>query len=641
MSFLTPPCGGREGQGNNSLTETLCTNEGRATLGRPFLAVSFCALMTLPAGAQETTPGAVEVPPLVIESTRLNQTATEVGSSVTIITAEEIEEQGFDFVLDAVASAPGVTINQNGSFGGQASVRIRGAASEQTLVLVDGVPVNDPSTPGGGFNFARLDVEAVERIEILKGPQSTFWGTDAIGGVVSIITKRPQAGGEATAFAEYGSYDTVRAGASVGGSSEIGGLRVGITRVDTDGISRADEDNGNDEEDAFDSTTLSVRGDLELPGNATLDGSLLWTDASADFDSFNSGAQGAVADGDQIADTEELSGSVRLNLPLFEGRLSNDLIVGYSEIDRENFTNGATSFQAQGERQIYRYQGTLEINPSNLIAFGVEREETRTDDTDGSINSLFSLYELKPIQSLTLTAGLRHDDQEDFQSETTARLALAYNPTDQITFRASWGEGFKAPSLFQTTAFFAPATAPNTDLRPETSEGVDFGVDWRALSGKTTLGLTFFSQDTEDLIIFDGGRYENVDEVESLGVEVSLFHQLTDWMNVSADYAYIEATDDEGLRLVRVPRHSGDLQFSVDPSGPFSGSALIRYNGEERDRRGDVDDWIRVDLSSRYDLNDQVQFFGRVENLFDADYQQILGYGTPDRSGFIGVRIRY
>ena len=170
----------------------------------------------IPATALPEDPGELALDRIVVEGFRLDQTLPEVGSSVTVITAEDIEALGFGFAVDVLAAAPGVTINSNGSFGGVASMRIRGAGSEQTLVLVDGVPVNDPTAPGGGFNFARLDAANIERIEVLKGPQSTFWGTDAIGGVVSITTKRQEEPFEASAFGEYGSFTTFRGGSSVG-----------------------------------------------------------------------------------------------------------------------------------------------------------------------------------------------------------------------------------------------------------------------------------------------------------------------------------------------------------------------------------------------------------------------------------------
>ena len=216
-----------------------------AAIARLALCAVPAVTLVNPASAQDEPLAEETVDTIVVTATRLGQTATETGSSLSIITADQIEELGLIYVLDAVAQAPGVTINQNGAFGGNASVRIRGAASEQTVVLIDGIPVNDPTSPGGGFNFARLDTENIERIEVLKGPQSTLWGTDAIGGVVSITTKSPGEGLGGEAFAEYGSFNTLRGGASVSNASDVGDFRLAAVTVASDGISRADEDNGN------------------------------------------------------------------------------------------------------------------------------------------------------------------------------------------------------------------------------------------------------------------------------------------------------------------------------------------------------------------------------------------------------------
>ena len=207
---------------------------------------------------------------VIVYGVRMAQPVTEVGSSVTIITAAEIEAQGFDFVLDAVATAPGVTINQNGTFGGSASVRIRGASSEQTLVIIDGVVANDPTSPGGGYDFARLDPANVERIEVLRGPQSTLWGTDAIGGVINIITKRPAEGSRSKVFAQGGSYGTLRGGIDFTGAGDRFDYRLAVTTIDSDGISKADEANGNTEADAFDSTTISASAGTRLFGDVTV-----------------------------------------------------------------------------------------------------------------------------------------------------------------------------------------------------------------------------------------------------------------------------------------------------------------------------------------------------------------------------------
>ena len=602
--------------------------------------------LALPALAQDGDTGETTLDPVIVEGSRLNQTATEVGSSVTIITAEEIEELGFDFALDAVAAAPGVTINSNGAFGGSASVRIRGASSEQTLVLIDGVAVNDPTSPGGGFNFARLDTENIERIEVLKGPQSTLWGTDAIGGVVSITTKRPDEGLGGSVFGEYGSFNTFRGGASVENANDTGDFRLAIVGMSLDGISKADENDGNSEDDPYQALTLSAKGGLNLGGDARLSADVLWTDAESDFDA--SGGPGG--DADRVSETEELSVNVSLTGSLLDGRLENLLLIGYSDISRENFSNGASSFTSEGDRTIYRYQGTLSINEMNTLAFGAEREESNANGDDTSIDGLFALYEFKPTTQITLTGGLRVDDHERFGSETTGRVAAAFNPNDQLTLRASWGQGFKAPTIFQTTFFCCGATEPNADLQPETSEAFDIGLDWRSTDGRAEAGITYFDQETENQIDFSFavGGYQNIDQVDSRGVELYGAYQLTDSLSVSADYAYIDAEDGVGNVVARVPEHSGDVTLSIDPEGPFSGAVLVRYNGEEQDDTDfdgvpdtPVDAWTRVDLTGSYDLNDQVEFFGRVENLFDEEYQQILGYGTPDLSGYLGIRLRY
>ncbi|MGB3457593.1 MAG: TonB-dependent receptor [Litorimonas sp.] len=610
----------------------------------------FPALVTLaalspvlasPASAQTADP---EADVIVVEGSRLGQTETEIGSSVSIITAEEIEELGFDFALDAVAAAPGVTVNSNGAFGGTASVRIRGASSEQTLVLIDGVAVNDTTSPGGGFDFARLDTENIARIEVLKGPQSTLWGTDAIGGVVSITTKRPEAGTGGSLFAEYGSYDTVRAGASVEHAGEIADARLAVVGTSTDGISKADADAGNTEADAYDALTVSAKGGVTLSDSARLSADILWSDADAEFDSFVFGAPGNVADGDELSETEELSANVTLTASLFDDRLETLLLVGHSDIVRQNFTNGAPGFGADGSRTILRYQGTLSIDAGHTLAFGAEREESVANGDGTSINGVFGLYEFQPTERITLTGGLRLDDHERFGSEVTGRVAAAVNPTDTLTLRASWGEGFKAPTIFQTTFFCCGALAPNADLQAETSEAFDIGVDWRTADGLAEAGVTYFDQDTENQIDFSFaiGGYENIAEVRAKGVEAYASVQLADWLGIGATYAYLDAEDGTGATLARLPEHSGDVRVSVDPDGPVSGAVLLRYNGEERNTDGTtLDDWVRVDLAGRYDISNRVELFGRVENLLGADYQQVLGYGTPDRSAFLGLRVRY
>ena len=600
---------------------------------------------SLVAVAQETPQEDTRLDTIIVDGSRLDQTLTEIGSSVSVITRENMDELGVDFALDAVATAPGVTINQNGAFGGSASVRIRGASSDQTLVLIDGVPVSDPTGTGGGYNFAYLDTDNIERIEVLKGPQSTLWGSDAIGGVVSITTKRPTDGLSGSVFGEYGSFNTVRGGAAISNANDAGDFRIAATGLTTDGISKADEDNGNTEDDAYDSQTIAARGGLNLPGSVRLESSLLWSDAESEYDSYSGSAQGNVADGDEVTNSKTLSGNITLKAPLFDGLLDNLVQIGYSDIERENRSNGVQSYYTEGDRALFRYQGTLNINEANKLAFGAEREETSANSDETSVDSLFALYEFKPVDDLTLTGGLRMDDHETFGSETTGRVAAAWTATDQLVVRASWAQGFKAPSIFQSTYIcsFCGLTEPNRNLKPETSEAYDIGVEWHSADQRLMLGATLFDQEIENLIDFSfTAGYDNIAFVESQGVELVGAYTFTSWLNVSANYTYIDAEDGDGNELARLPETSANVTVSFDPEGPFSGAVLVRYNGEEANTNGtDLDSWTRLDLTGSYDLNDKVELYGRIENVFDEDYQQILGYGTPGTSGSLGLRLRF
>ena len=606
---------------------------------------AFAFGFTVSATAQTASIEETKLDTIIVNGSRLDQTMTEIGSSVSVITRDDLEELGVDFALDAIATAPGVTVNQNGAFGGNASVRIRGASNDQTLVLIDGVPVNDPTGTGGGYNFAYLDTDTIERIEVLKGPQSTLWGSDAIGGVVSITTKRPTEGLSGTVFGEYGSFNTLRGGASISNANEIGDFRLAATGLTTDGISKADEANGNSEDDGYDSQTVSAKGGLNLPASVRLETSLMWSDAESEYDSYAFGAQGSVADGDEVTNSETLSGNITLKAPLFDGRLENLVQIGYADIERENTSNGVQSYFTEGDRVLFRYQGTFAINDTNTLAFGTEREETSANEQESSIDSLFALYEFKPVDSLTLTGGIRVDDHETFGSETTGRVAAAWTATDQLTFKASWGQGFKAPSIFQSTYIctFCGLTAPNTNLKAETSEAYDIGVQWQSADERIVLGATLFDQETENMIDFSyTAGYDNIALVDSQGGELTGAYAINNWLGIAASYTFIDSDDGNGNALARLPESTGNISASFDPDGPFSGAVLVRYNGEEANTDGSkLDSWTRVDLTGSYDLNETVEIYGRIENLLDEEYQQILGYGTPGLSGSVGVRLRY
>lgn len=572
----------------------------------------------------------------VIEVTavRLPALVSQSAAAITLIGRAELDRAAF--VVDALAAVPGVTINQNGAFGGAATVRIRGASGGQTLVLVDGVPVNDATSPGGAYNFATLDPDAVERIEILRGAQSVIWGSDAIGGVVAIQTRRAAPGTGFSGFAEAGSFDTVRGGAAFEASGDAGALRIGASTFNTDGISKADERDGNTERDGYDALTLHASGTLALGGAGALDLAARQTRARTEFDGF--GLPTGVTDSDDFDKTRDRSASVRWSNRFAGEALSAQALIGYSDIERDVFS--AFPFSARGERSIARMDGAWTLEAGHRLAAGLDLERSQSNGISSRQEGVFVLGELRPADGIVLTGGVRRDESDRYGGATTGRISASAQINETVRLRANAGTGFRAPSLFQTTFFCCGATAPNADLRAEESVGYDVGADVTLAGGRVMFEATWFAQDITDLIDFSfaAGGYENIARADTYGAELAGRAAITDQWSVSASYAWLAAEDGTGNRLARLPRHTADAALSYD-AARWGATVSGRYNSEEFDANGTVPAWTRLDLNARYQLTSRLQVYGRVENLLDRHYQQVFGYGTPGRSAWAGVRL--
>lgn len=572
---------------------------------------------------------------------RLGQSSETSGVAVTVISAEDMERRGQALVGEAIASVPGVTVSQAGVFGGVSSARVRGNAVGHTLVLIDGVPVNDAASPGGGYDFATLDTFGIQQVEVLRGPQSTLWGSDAIGGVISIVTSTPEQGLEWGGFAEAGSFSTWRTGARIagGGDKLDGALSIGFRA--SDGISKADEADGNTEDDGFASLNVSGRAGMDLSGAVRVEVLGRLIQSEFDFDGFPP-PNFVLADSNERSENEEAMLAGRLEAALLDGRFENEVLISQSEIERKSFSDGLASTINDGRRTTYRYHGELAIAEGHVAMFGVEREDSEADGEDARADSVFALYEFSPVESLSITGGLRYDDDDRYGSETTGRAAISWQASEVVRVRATWGQGFRAPTIFQTNYIctFCGLTAPNPNLQAETSEGFDLGVDLDL--GIGSVSVTAFEQDTENLIDFSFAEgYANIAFAEQRGIEFGLSTRLTDWLESHVSYTYLDAEDGAGAPLPRVPEHSGTLELAFNAGGPFRASILARYNGEQSDGFGpQVPSWVRTDLTASYQYSSGLELFGRVENLFDEDYQQVGGYGTPGLSGYLGIRVR-
>lgn len=588
-----------------------------------------------PAFAQTLTPDLLDQ--VTVSALRTPTSVSETGSSVSIITAEEIARRQYAYISDALRDAASVAIARNGGAGGVSSARIRGAASGQTLVVIDGAVVNDPSAPQGGFNFANLDAADIDRIEILRGPQSLLYGADAIGGVIAITTRRQGAGG----FVEGGSFGAVRAGGALAFENARSFGRVSVTGAHTDGISRAD---GGPERDGFRTIAASALAGAAFNDHWRTELTIRASASEAEIDGFPA-PNFVLADTEEIEQTKDLllAGRLLQSFDGFDGALS----VSYNIIDRENRNDSASTFTAKGDRLTADYLAAVNLSEKWRLIAGIEAEQSsaRVSGVDETVEAgaAFALLEVKPLTNVTLSAGGRRDEFSNFDGATTARVAGVWNAPSGFNLRASWGEGFRAPTLFELN-FDQFGVMPNPDLRPERARGFDVGIEKSfGEDAQHRLAATFFHTRVRDQIDFDGAGngYFNIDETRARGVEVEGRLTLRPGLSFDVTYSYIEAVDiATGLQLLRQPRHKGTIATVFKASERLTLSASAIFNGRENDTPSPNDGFVRLDLRASYAMSEKLELYGRVENATDTDYQDISGYGEAGAAAYGGLRVR-
>ena len=575
---------------------------------------------------------------IIVKSTRSNSNIYQLGSSVEIITAEDIKKSSFNFVSEALQTSSGVYVSQTGSFGGTATVRIRGASSDQTLVLIDGVPISDPSSPGGGYDFSSLLTSNIDRIEILKGSQSTLWGSDAIGGVINIVTFEKASIPNINLNTEIGSFNTEKIGTDFNIANEHNSLFLSYDSYKSDGISKADKRDGNDEKDGIGSRSYLLKTNHNI-FNSELSSNINYRESDVDYDGY--GFATGVTDSDENTKGRQLNWSLSLRKAFLDDLLVNSILFGESEIDRKYYTNNIENFSAKGERKFIRYVGYYSLNDNNSFTFGFENEEVATSGVDFDTKSIFLLYETLISKNFGFSFGLRGDDRNNLASQETPKITAFYNLNDEWRLRANWGEGFKLPTIFQSTFFCCGAEKPNENLLPETSEGYEIGIDYKSSENFNKIGVTFFDQDISNMIDFSFsiGGYENVKKVYSKGIEVNFVSKLRDNITISGSFSKLDSKNEFGSRLSRLPEEKGSLNidFSLGLNNNFYISLF--YNGDEVDPRGEVSDWFRSDLNFSRNISDKAKIYFKVKNIFDEEYQDIYGYGTEERSFSVGINL--
>jgi vitamin B12 transporter len=578
--------------------------------------------------------------------------AAGTGLPVTVIPVEPADTGD---IVQVLQTAPGVALSRNGGNGGFTGLRLRGSEAEQVLVLVDGVRVADPAAPANGFDFGNLLPANIEQVEILRGPNSVVWGSQAIAGVVA-ITSRELDG--VLGVVEYGGADTIRANADAGVSEDWGSLTVSAAFHDEQGISTAA---GGAEPDGLHHWQVGAKGEVRLV--ESLAAKLFVRHAEARLD-----ADGFPPPNYMLADTAEYQLSeqtlLRTGLEFTGQRLDLSGFVWLADTSRENFDpdlGTAPTYTTAGLNRGVEARGRWDVSEAVQLRFGAEHEASRFESLFDARKhtSASAAYGQAGVTSGPFLAnvGLRMTDHADFGSAWTFGMDGGVElPFGRL--RASYGEGFKAPSLFQLHSDYG-----NVLLVPERSRSIDAGVEFDLVE-QVTVSLSAFRRNSRNLVAFIScfgstedvcdnrpfGTYINVGLARAQGIEVEWSAELTPGLTLQGNYSHVEATNRTagdplfGNHLPRRPRHAVNLGFDWQAIERIKLGADLRVVPASYDDPANaarLDAYTTVNLHAAFDLTDELQLYGRVENAFDHTYQTAAGYGAYGREAYVGIRAEW
>ena len=639
-------------------------------------------LMSLLLAPSLVTADVTTLDPMVVTANRVETALSTVGSSVTVISREEIEQRQAVHLLDLLRTVPALDVVRQGGIGQQTSVFLRGANSGHTLVLVDGIEMNDPSNPGRLFDFASLSVDNIEQIEIMRGPGSTLYGSDAMGGVIHIITRRGAGDASGSLNVEAGSFDTRQANVNLQGGSERFSYSLAASQLTSEGISAAAKKYGNSEKDGTDRKTLALR--LGATPSDVLEFDLFFRGSKTETDLDNSGGSWG-DDPNNRLDSRAAFVRAQAKLALLDHAWEQTFGVSLTDHDRVNrndtdtehpFDSVHTRYDSRMTKVDWQHDLTLGEFQTLTLGAAYEKESassstqstsldywtelpTSSSDSFGEETARTAGYyiqdQIRLGDNLHLTLGARIDDHSRFGSHDTWRATASYRlPATGTRFKGSYGTAFKAPTLAQ---LYENSTwvAGNPNLEPEKSRGWDIGVEQAFLENRVQFGATWFESRFDNLIstLWNDAtvkaEYLNIDEARSRGLELSLTLRPLETLTLAAGYTYTDAEDrTSGDELLRRPRdkYTLNLNYRLPTNGDLSLDLI--HVGSRKDYDSEfpwpittLKSYTVVNLAGSYPISEQLELTGRIENLFDEDYEEVSGYGTPGIAGYVGAKLSF
>jgi vitamin B12 transporter len=647
--------------------------------------ILLCSLYSALAQGQNANPGASDtnnaaqgsaLEPIVITATRTAQPLDRTGSSMSVISADDLATQQLAFVSDALAQTPGLSVTREGGPGQLTSVFIRGAETGESVTLIDGIRINDTSAPDGAPVLGDLLVNNIDRIEVLRGPQSTLYGSDAIGGVVNIVTQR---GGPqpfvATLEAQGGTYDTYRLNGAAHGSIDALEYGGSINYYDTAGVPAACTCDGNTMPAGY--RNFGATADLRFHASDEISIDLrgFYLNSHTDIAGYPP-PNYTLADDGEFGRNQLIAGYAGINDSWLDGHVTQRIAVIASDSDRRFYGvfedtpltyifTPTQNFYAEGGATRLEYQGVINADPDNQLTYGAETQLSTIntasiyDATPAPITGrdrltgYYGQWQSTLAQQLTLTGGVRYDEDQQFGDHTSIKLAAAWQVPDGATvLRANYGDGYKAPTLYQE---FSSYSNPLATLQPEKAIGWETGLDHDLLDKKLRASLTYFSRTEHDLIDFDDcytsdpgcvlrpeGYYYNVDRVSVRGVETGLLARPAQGWSAWLNYTNLRAIDElTGLSLPRVPHVTENAGLSWSSKGTSLG-ASYGFVGARFDDAANITPLSsseNVSLFGSIGLGSGLQVIARVDNLFKNRSEPAAGYGYVGEAFYAGLRV--
>ncbi len=618
------------------------------------------------------TAGFYKLNDVVITATKTKANTIELANSISVIDSTQISNSNANNVFDVLKNETGISFTRQGGPGTLSNIYLRGANASHTLVLIDGVEVNLINDPSGVYDFSALPIDNIDRIEVLRGPQSTLYGSDALAGVINIITKQGYGSPKFSLLTEGGTYNTYKALLGLNGSIQNLNYSIALSRTGSDGFSNAAEKYGNTEKDGYTFNNLSSIFGYNLGKNAAINIYTRFTKSKSDYDQFG-GAFGD--DPTYVFNQQEFSLRGESKFSLLDDKWNQKIgLTFFRNVRKYSYdTSSASIYYSHslydGRKYKLDWQNDFDLDKNNLLTAGFEFESEAASSEYYAFNYLLlpdyvSIFPKKEdhIWGIYLqnrfnldkifftTAGIRLDNHNQFGSQLTYRIAPAYMIWGTNTkIKATLGTGFKSPSLF----YLYDPMYGNENLSPEKSLGFDFGVEQYFFKEGISFGVTYFYNKFTDMFGFDYVTFKtiNINKAVTKGAEIYLQAKPIDQLEVKVNYTYTDAKDmspnssDYGKRLLRRPENKVGLYSSYSFNSKSNINTEIIWVGNREDvnfstyQRVNLKSYVLINLAAHYDIIKFLRLTFRIENLLNSDYEEVYGYGTAGLSFYGGIKL--